>query len=391
MSRPFTTTKIHIDTRRTALNFVAGSLWHAPGSFGMARVLGPRYSLRSILFHDISDSESLFTKGLGVTVTRKQFGAVLRFITRHYTPVSLQDIISDPGDGKLPPRPVLVTFDDAYASVSEFAAPLCSEFGVPAVFFVNGGCLDNRRLALENLVCYVANVCGLDTVNAAIRSLNSTRTVAVRSLAQVFSRFLPAISLSERESFRDALIQLSHINESDMAAEAGLYLTSQQLRELASFKVEIGNHTYTHANCRTLSAGDFAEEIDRNKAVLETISGTKVRSFSVPYGSSVDLTPDLAEHLERFEYKAVFLAEGRANSSQTHESHLDRVSIKASTDAAFFSEIEILPRLRTLRNGLFHTRMRRHPTTTASSSEKAKGATSPVPLQRAQISHRKDN
>jgi peptidoglycan/xylan/chitin deacetylase (PgdA/CDA1 family) len=356
----------------------------------MARILGSRYSLRSILFHDISDTESLFTKGLGVTVTRKQFGAVLRFITRHYTPVSLQDIISDPGDGKLPPRPVLVTFDDAYASVSEFAAPLCSEFGVPAVFFVNGGCLDNRRLALENLVCYVANVCGLDIVNAAIRSLNSTGTVEVLSLTQVFSRFLPAISLSGRETFRDALIQLSNINESDMAAEAGLYLTSQQLRELASFNVEIGNHTYTHANCRTLSAGDFGEEIDRNRAVLETISGTKVRSFSVPYGSSVDLTPDLAEHLERFEYKAVFLAEGRANSSQTHESHLDRVSIKASTDAAFFSEIEILPRLRSLRNGLFHTKMWRHPTT-ASSSEKAKAATSPVPLQRAQIGPRKDN
>src|ERR1700722_11677817 len=124
MSRPFTTSKMHVDTRRTALNFVAGRLWYAPGSFAMARILGSRYSLRSILFHDISDTESLFTKGLGVTVTRKQFGAVLRFITRHYTPVSLQDIISDPGDGKLPPRPVLVTFDDAYASVSEFAAPL---------------------------------------------------------------------------------------------------------------------------------------------------------------------------------------------------------------------------------------------------------------------------
>ena len=110
---------------------------------------------------------------------------------------------------------------------------------------------------------------------------------------------------------------LARINERDLAAEAGLYLTSQQLRDLANFNLEIGNHTYTHANCRTLSAGDFAAEIDRNKAVLEAVSGRKVRSFSVPYGSSADLTTDLVAHLRRSGYEAIFLAEGRANSSRT--------------------------------------------------------------------------
>ena len=74
------------------------------------------------------------------------------------------------------------------------------------------------------------------------------------------------------------------------------------------------------------------------------------------------LPTELAEHLRREGYKAVFLAEGRANSSRIHSSRihdltlddlmLDRVSIKAGTDAAFFSEIEILPRLRSLRSSL---------------------------------------
>ncbi len=144
-----------IDCRRTALSLVAGTLWYSPRSFSMARFLGPSYSLRCVLFHDVSDVESSFTKGLGVTVTRKQFEAALRFVTRHYTPVSLQDVITDSDGRGLPARPVLVTFDDAYSSVSEFAAPLCSQFGVPAVFFVNSGCLDNRQLALENLICHV--------------------------------------------------------------------------------------------------------------------------------------------------------------------------------------------------------------------------------------------
>jgi peptidoglycan/xylan/chitin deacetylase (PgdA/CDA1 family) len=347
-------TRIHqVGRRRTALNLAAGTLWHIPGSFGIVRILGPRYSLRCVLFHDVSDTESSFTKGLRGTITRKNFEAVLKFITRYYTPVSLQDVIADSDGRALPPRPVLVTFDDAYASVSEFAAPLCSRFRVPAVFFVNGVCLDNQRLALDNLVCYVANVCGMGTINAAVRALTGVENLEVRSLAQVFTRFLPAISLSAREVFRDALVQLTRISEGDLAAAAGLYLSSQQLRDLATFNFEIGNHTYTHVNCRSLSVEEFAGEIDRNKAVLEATSRTKVRSFSVPYGSAADLTTEFEAYLQRSGYEAIFFAEGRVNSLRAHRSRLDRVSIQASTDAAFFSEIEVLPRLRKLRNSLF--------------------------------------
>src|SRR5208282_5289363 len=123
----------HSSSRRAVLNLAGGTLWYAPGSFGIARFLGPRYSLRCVLFHDVSDTESSFTKGLGGTITRKNFEAALRFITKYYTPVSLQDVIASCDGQALPPRSVLVTFDDAYASVSEFAAPLCSKFEVPAV------------------------------------------------------------------------------------------------------------------------------------------------------------------------------------------------------------------------------------------------------------------
>ena len=343
----------HTGKRRATLSLAGGTLWYAPGSFGIARFLGPRYSLRCVLFHDVSDTESSFTRGLGGTITRKNFEAALKFLVRHYTPVSLQEVLEDSEGRRLPPRPVLVTFDDAYASVSEFAAPLCSKFGVPAVFFVNGVCLDNRQLALDNLVCYVANVFGLGTIKAAARVASATKDIELRSLAKVFSRFLPAISPSAREAFRGALVQLAGIKERDLAAEASLYMTSQQLRDLTAFNFEIGDHTYTHVNCRSLSAEEFAGEIDRNKAVLEAVSGKKVRSFSVPYGSSADLTTDLVAHLHRLGYEAVFLSESRINPPCSDRFCLDRVSIKTGSDHALFSEIEILPRLRTIRNSLF--------------------------------------
>jgi peptidoglycan/xylan/chitin deacetylase (PgdA/CDA1 family) len=339
--------------RQTAIHLAAEVLWRTPGCFEIARMLGSSYSLRCVVFHNISAGDSPFTRGMNVNITPRKFEAALRFVTTHYTPVRLQDVLANSDGRGLPPRAVLVTFDDAYASVAELAAPLCRQFGVPAVFFVNAAFLDNQRLAPDNLVCYVANVFGMKTIRAAARAVRGVGTPKLQSLSQVFTCFFPYISLAEREVFLDALRQLAGISESRMAMEAGLYLTSKQLYGLASFDFEIGNHTYTHVHCRSLSREEIGSQVDRNKAELEAVSGTKVRSFSQPYGCSTDLTRDLAEYLERSGHKVVFLSESVANPRGADPFYLDRVSTHAESDDTLFFEIEVLPRLRAVRNRLF--------------------------------------
>jgi peptidoglycan/xylan/chitin deacetylase (PgdA/CDA1 family) len=341
---------------RTALNLAGGALWYMPGCFRLARVLDPRYSLRCVLFHNVSDAESPFTKGLGVTISRSNFEAALRFLVRHYTPVRLEDVLTDCHGRGLPSRPVLVTFDDAYASVCEFAAPLCHQLGVPAISFVNAACLDNRQLALDNLVCHVANVLGMGTINAAARAVNGTQDLELGSLTEVFTRFLPTISLRDRDVFREALVRIAELRECEFAAEAKLYMTSQQVRDLALLDFEIGNHTYSHVHCRCLSKDDLGSEIDRSKTALEAICGKTVRSFSVPYGSSADLTTDVAVHLRLSGHEVVFLSESVANREASSALHLDRISSHGDSDEALFLEIEVLPRLRAMRNRILRRR-----------------------------------
>jgi peptidoglycan/xylan/chitin deacetylase (PgdA/CDA1 family) len=328
----------------------ADTLWRMPGSFGIARILGHSYLLRCVVFHNISATQSPFTAGIRVSITPERFASALRFLTAHYAPVHLQDVLTNRDGRGLPARALLVTFDDAYTSVAEWAAPLCRQYGVPAVFFVNAAFLDNQRLAPDNLVCYIANTMGMETINAAIRVVPGKETLKLDSLSEVFGEFFPAISLAQREVFLEELRQSSGINESRMAKEANLYLTSKQLRDLVSFDFEIGNHTYTHTHCRSLSQQDFVSEVDKNKAELEALSGTWVRSFSLPYGSSKDLTNELATHLKHSGHQAVFLSESVANPRSPDLFHLDRISTCAEGDDSLFFEIEVLPRLRAIRN-----------------------------------------
>ncbi|RSL17381.1 polysaccharide deacetylase [Edaphobacter aggregans] len=339
----------------SAISLAAKGFWRTPYRFRLARAIGPSYSLRCVVFHNISDVQSPFTNGIRVTTTPKKFEGALRFITSYYVPVRLQDLLTNCDGRGLPPRAMLVTFDDAYASVAEWAAPLCRQFAVPAVFFVNAAFLDNQRLAPDNLVCYVANVLGMETIKAAVRAVPGRETFQLHSLTDVFGSFFPVISLREREAFLEALRQLAGINESRLANEACLYMTSKQLCNLGSFDFEIGNHTYTHTHFRSLSQQDFVSEVDRNKAELEALLGTKIRSFSQPYGSAEDLTCELAKHLERSGHQAIFLSESVANPRRLDLSHLNRISTCAPSDDALFFEIEVLPRLRAIRNRIFKT------------------------------------
>jgi peptidoglycan/xylan/chitin deacetylase (PgdA/CDA1 family) len=334
-------------------NFAAHALWRMPGRFSVARIFGPSYSLRCVVFHNISVAESPFTTGMNVSTTPSKFEAALKFLTTYYEPVRLEDVLTDPDSRRLPPRAVLVTFDDAYASVADVAAPLCQKFGVPAVFFVNAAFLDNQRLAPDNLVCYAANVLGMETVNAAARAVRGAESPEFRFLSDIFEKFFPSLTLAEREAFLEALRSSGEINERCLAKEAGLYLTREQLRALPCFDFEIGNHTYSHVHCRSLRRQDFGGEIDRNKAELEAASGNRVRSFSQPYGSSIDLTPELVRHLKQTGHEAVFLSESVANPPTADLFHLDRVNSRVDGDDTFFLELEILPRLRAVRNRHF--------------------------------------
>ncbi|MFZ0638974.1 MAG: polysaccharide deacetylase family protein [Candidatus Acidiferrales bacterium] len=324
-----------------------------PLRFEIAKLTGPRYSLRCLLFHDIADQVCGFTKGLGVTLGIKDFEATIKFISRYYTPIGLQDYLGARPKGKLPHRPILVTFDDAYASVALNAAPILRHYKVPAVFLVNASLIGNEELGLDNLLCYVANTSGVETVRSVARQFAPSGEFERASLEQVFDDLLPVMSQDGIRKFRTALSSAAGISSVDLARRAKLYVTAEQLRALAESGFEIGNHTFSHVFCRSLAGGDFEQEIDANKAKLETITGSRVRAFSVPYGSPADLTRELADNLRRFGHEVVFLARDRSNSPGTDLYRLNRINVHAGSEQDLFGQIEILPRLRSLADLLF--------------------------------------
>jgi peptidoglycan/xylan/chitin deacetylase (PgdA/CDA1 family) len=323
-------------------------IWRMPFRFQIARLAGPSYTLRCLNFHDVTDRPSEFTTGLDVTLGTADFESRIKFLSKYYSCVGLQDFIDAYKNHALPPRPILVTFDDAYASVALRAAPILSKYKVPAVFFVVSSLVGNEELGLDNLIAYVFNTAGLRVINLAAVEAVGSRIPACTSLPQLFNDLLPAYSLLEIRRFREALASAAGIHPAELARQAKLYVTEDQLRSLASDGFEIQNHTRSHVFCRALGANEFSEEVVASKTKLESITGRKVRAFSVPYGSPLDLTDELTRYLRDSGHEAIFLDRSRSNTPSTVLSRLNRIDAHARSDGDAFGEIEIYPRLRSL-------------------------------------------
>ena len=81
-----------------------------------------------------------------LSVAPEQFEGQMSLLRSRFNPLSL-DRLSRMirGGGAIPPRSVVVTFDDGYADNLHHAAPVLERHGVPATFFVESGHLGSTR------------------------------------------------------------------------------------------------------------------------------------------------------------------------------------------------------------------------------------------------------
>ena len=90
-----------------------------------------------LMYHHMLKSSKLLGD---YTITPTEFENDLKYLKEHgYTTVQVQDLISFcNGESTLPEKPVMITFDDGYESVYEYAYPLLKQYGMKAVVSIIG-------------------------------------------------------------------------------------------------------------------------------------------------------------------------------------------------------------------------------------------------------------
>lgn len=112
---------------------------YASGALGLYHRVRNADSLTVVMFHRTlrPDDPRWASCDPDYTLGEDLFVASLAFFKRHYRVVSLDEVLRARRDGTaLPPRALLITFDDGWLDNADYAMPALQRAGLPAVMFV---------------------------------------------------------------------------------------------------------------------------------------------------------------------------------------------------------------------------------------------------------------
>ena len=239
-----------------------------------------------LCYHGVRSSSSEGPLFRELHVTRDELEAHCEFLTRACHPISLDTwLAAAAGEQALPPRAVLVTFDDGYRSVRTLAQPVLEGYRIPYVVFVTSGPVRDRRMFWHDAVGLER---GIETVEAWKRLPYAdwrSRCTALERACDRNGHYAP--------------------------------LTVDDVRSLAeSSLAEIGGHTASHAILARATPDEQRNEIEMNREELERWTDKPVRAFAYPNGRpGEDFTDESAQLVRAAGYSAAFTTENGFASS----------------------------------------------------------------------------
>ncbi len=269
-----------------------------------------------LLYHrvDARDGDSsAATDAQCLGVSAAHFAEHMEFLRRERIPLSLTQWCAAAERGGVPPRAVVVTFDDGYADNVGVAAPLLARAGVPATVFAATGYVATQRPfwwdAVESVLLRPGRLrdeLGAVAPRAPDVALGWSADYDVESARahrgwnvlcagdptprqrayRAWCDWLRALPPAQREAAVDGLLRLRH---GPCTGDGRRPMTPDEIARLTSAGlVDVGAHTHWHPVLAALPPGDQAAEIARSRRLVEQWTGRPAAAFSYPYGTRHD-------------------------------------------------------------------------------------------------------
>jgi peptidoglycan/xylan/chitin deacetylase (PgdA/CDA1 family) len=246
-----------------------------------ARDRGRADQLAVLTYHRVAEPDDTLYPGL-ISATPSDFAKQIAWLARHYRVVSLPEVVArHAGGDALPPRSVLLTFDDAYADFGTNAWPVLKEHAAPATLFVPTAYPGDPARSFwwdrlhRALIHAPAEVVATPAGELDLRTAEDRARVG-RGLRNAMKE-LPHDEAMARV---DALVEAIGGDR-----VGGCVLSWDALRTLAGDGLSIGVHTRTHPLLDRLPVERLEGEIAGARDDLEREIGTSVTTIAYPNGN----------------------------------------------------------------------------------------------------------
>lgn len=269
------------------------------GITAMGRLVGGRDGAFILYGHRVAHGTEGFLEGLKPSWFEDQ----LRYLTRHYEVIPFGTLVECfESRRKVPPRSVVLTFDDGFKDNYETVVPLLERFAVPATFFVVTGCLSSGQLpwsqrlgvGFEKTACAHVTHSPTGLHERSLLSLDDRR--AAYGVAK--SAIAPWPRAERDRAIDEILENLSVVPPRDHM------MSWSQAAEMMAKGHEIGAHTYSHALLGRVTKAEARWEMARSRDDLRNRLGLTSPHFCFPGGS---LDPSLVAEARTLGFRSTFL------------------------------------------------------------------------------------
>lgn len=302
------------------------------GAFACARA-ATASSMRVLAYHGVEARAGIDNLD-GFQVEPEVFERQLDHVGRYYSPIALADVLAAYDDGRrLPPRAILVTFDDGYLNNVEIAAPILRRKGMPAAFFLTTGFLDGTHRPWWYVLRNWVERAGVERVGWPEGTKPSSADP--RACIASWEARLKSMRETERQA---ALDQMGR--RLDLPPETGIaFMSWDHARELLKQGFALGAHTVRHTNLGAEDAATVRQEIMESVARIRAETGASPSAFAFPYGRKTDIGSAVDAALSEAGISIAFMAEHGLNRPDAAPFQLCRLNVTSQYDGAAFEKL----------------------------------------------------
>jgi peptidoglycan/xylan/chitin deacetylase (PgdA/CDA1 family) len=228
-------------------------------------------------------------------ITPKFLERVLRILKRARVDViSIDEMHRRFVAGDFKRRFVVLTIDDGYKDIKEFAYPLLKKYEMPFTLYIPTSFPDQLGemwwLGLEAVIAQNSRI-GL-TINGEFRHFDCATVSQKRQLYDEVYGYLR--SLKTEKELRQVVRELCAYHKVDLAAFCrDLSMTWAEIAEMAEDPlVTIGAHTVSHSMLKKLpDDAAVRAEMEQSRAVLEAALGERPEHLAYPVGDPTSAGP----------------------------------------------------------------------------------------------------
>lgn len=218
-----------------------------------------------------------------ISATPKVFREQIEYLATHFRVLSMVELLERQHLGRpVPPRSVVLTFDDAYSDFAENAWPILKSHGVPATLFVPTAYPDHPEKTFwwDRLYHAIGTTRCTDPLPTPLGCMRLLGGLGRQRVVRMLRTKLKMLPHRVAMSWVDQICKrLGHTESQHMVLNWG------KLRQLAQEGLTVAAHTRTHCLLNRVTAEQARSELVRSLSDLEREIGSVPPVFAYPSGA----------------------------------------------------------------------------------------------------------